>query len=320
MLKRQPPRPHFHLSSDGVPALKRVGFWEAHLASIGFGGEITPHPDHPFHAQARGRAFGNGSILTFERSPCAYERRERHCLSDQGQSFALMLMLKGSAELTQYGRRAQLRPGDCCLIHAGAPLSGSNHEIRIAALIYDRDIAARWLPDPAAVCAIPLPQNTPWGRALSAAMTALTFDPSDSLPMPEDVVIEQVNCLLALAAAPAPSFGGTYRDSLFHRMRQILRQHAVDLTFGPAACAELCGISLRTLHMTFASQGTSFCRELKGIRLNLARAYLEDPKFRRKTVAEIAAMCGYAHASHFVTSFGKAFGTSPMKYRKSIGS
>ncbi|WP_337997491.1 helix-turn-helix domain-containing protein [Oleispirillum naphthae] len=296
-----------------------MGFWEEHLASLGFGGEITPHQGHAFHAQTRGRAFGHGSILVFERTPCAYERRDKHCLGDLSKSFALMLVLKGTGALEQYGRRVTLGPGDCCLIHAGAPLSGMNHEIRVAALIYDKEVAARWLPDATAICGITLPQNTPWGRTLSAAMAALSLDTAANLPMPEDMVIEQINCLLTLAASPAPSFGGTYRESLLHRLRQILRQHAADLTFGPAACAEICGISLRTLHMTFASQGTSFCRELRGIRLNMARAYLEDPKFGRKTIAEIAGLCGYAHASHFVTSFGKAFGASPMKYRKNAG-
>ncbi|MGE4529614.1 MAG: helix-turn-helix domain-containing protein [Rhodospirillaceae bacterium] len=48
----------------------------------------------------------------------------------------------------------------------------------------------------------------------------------------------------------------------------------------------------------------------------MARDYLEDPKFARKTIAEIAGLCGYAHASHFTTSFGRAVGMSPAKYRK----
>jgi len=316
MLKRLGQCPRFYLCTDDIPASQRVGFWEKHLATLGFGGTITPHDGHAFRAQASGRPFGRGCVLVFERTDCAYQRSDTHCLSDLGKSFALLLLLRGSVTVEQYGRHATLSPGDCCLINAAMPLSGENRDARIAALIYDRDVVARWLPNAQAVCGIALSQGSPWGKALSAAMTALSLDVPSSLPMPADVVIEQINCLLTLAANPGLSDSGTYRESLLRRLRQTLRQNAADPTFGPTVCADLCGISLRTLHMTFASQGSSFCRELKGIRLQLARSYLEDAKFARKTIAEIAALCGYAHASHFTTTFGKSFGMSPSKYRK----
>jgi len=304
------------LSSDNLPGCSRVRLWEEHLATLGFGGLITPRRNHAFQAQASGQAFGDNLVITFERTASTYQRREIDCRADLGKSLALMVLLEGAATVEQYGRRTSLSPGDCCLLHAGAPFCAENDDCQAIALLYDREIAAHWLPDPKSVCAVPLSHDTPWGHALSTALVALAADSPPTLAVPPDAVVNQINCLLALSAALPPRATGTYRASVFLRVYQILRLHARTPGFGPVECADLCGISLRSLHTAFAHRDTTFGRELKIIRLQTAQNYLGDAKFDGKTIAEIAAMCGFTHTSHFITCFGKAFGISPSKYRK----
>lgn len=48
-------------------------------------------------------------------------------------------------------------------------------------------------------------------------------------------------------------------------------------------------------------------------KMQLAEQYLRDTK---KTIAEIALLCGYEHTSHFCTAFKRRFGISPLKMRE----
>ncbi|WP_303012729.1 helix-turn-helix transcriptional regulator [uncultured Bacteroides sp.] len=52
---------------------------------------------------------------------------------------------------------------------------------------------------------------------------------------------------------------------------------------------------------------------LFGIRMEKASAFLSDTD---KSIAEIAALTGYEHASHFCTAFRRQHGISPLEYRR----
>ena len=76
------------------------------------------------------------------------------------------------------------------------------------------------------------------------------------------------------------------------------------------------GTSARSLARRLAEEGTSFREIVDQTRLQLARLYLERGPHGTK---EIAAMLGYKDASTFYHAFRRWTGTTPARFRNTIG-
>ena len=80
-----------------------------------------------------------------------------------------------------------------------------------------------------------------------------------------------------------------------------------------ADVARAAGISESLLYRLFRREGSTPVGYLRSVRLqNAKRLLLESPK---KTVAEIAALCGFDSAAYFCKVFHAAERTTPKKYR-----
>ncbi|MGJ8672908.1 MAG: helix-turn-helix domain-containing protein [Rubritalea sp.] len=76
--------------------------------------------------------------------------------------------------------------------------------------------------------------------------------------------------------------------------------------------ADLIGISLRSLHRTLSSHGTSYQRILDTVRLTKATSLLEDTD---SSIADISVDLGFSGANNFIRSFKKTNGMTPGAYR-----
>lgn len=78
--------------------------------------------------------------------------------------------------------------------------------------------------------------------------------------------------------------------------------------------AEKVGTSRATLDRLFASEiGHSMHSEVLRMRLARSKLLLAEGK---KSVAEIAAQCGFCNSGHFISVFRKSLGTTPAKWRQ----
>ncbi len=83
--------------------------------------------------------------------------------------------------------------------------------------------------------------------------------------------------------------------------------------------AESIGMSGRHLHRLFLQHvGKSVHDYLLDLRLEHARQLLMEQN-RNYLIKEIASRCGFSSPAYFVSSFGKAFGVSPLSYRAKRG-
>lgn len=71
-------------------------------------------------------------------------------------------------------------------------------------------------------------------------------------------------------------------------------------------------LSLRSLQRRLADEGSSFEQVLLRTREDLARGYLQDPRY---SIGEIAYLLGYADASCFTRAFRRWTGSSPSRFR-----
>ena len=75
-------------------------------------------------------------------------------------------------------------------------------------------------------------------------------------------------------------------------------------------------MSVRQLYKVFAAADVSLEQWLIEIRLAAARAYLDSPAGRRRTIAAVAHAHGFADASHFSRRFKAAYGLTPHDYQR----
>jgi AraC-like DNA-binding protein len=76
-------------------------------------------------------------------------------------------------------------------------------------------------------------------------------------------------------------------------------------------------MSRRTLQRKLRDEGTSYARELDGVRRELAERFIRD---RSLTLSEITYLLGFAEISSFSRSFKRWTGIAPSAYRHRIES
>lgn len=74
-------------------------------------------------------------------------------------------------------------------------------------------------------------------------------------------------------------------------------------------------VSPRHLQRLFAQEGTSFSDVLRQARVARARALLENPSNRNRTILSIALECGFPEASALNRAFRQEFGLTPSDVR-----
>jgi len=107
---------------------------------------------------------------------------------------------------------------------------------------------------------------------------------------------------------------------MLRRIHETLRERLYDPSLDPETVATAYGISKRYLHLLFADAGTSFSATLIALRLEKAKSLLDDPRFARTGIAEIAWRCGFVEPSHFARRFRARYGEAPAAYRKTLHS
>lgn len=104
-------------------------------------------------------------------------------------------------------------------------------------------------------------------------------------------------------------------QSLAERVRQCLVERLRDGEPEQREIARVLGLHERTLQRRLRTEQTTFAQLLDGVRSELARMYLGDP---RLAVFEIAYLLGFSEPSAFQRAFRRWTGQSPRDFRKAL--
>lgn len=81
--------------------------------------------------------------------------------------------------------------------------------------------------------------------------------------------------------------------------------------------AQVLGISPARLTSSLKQQDTTLAREIKRLRIDVAKEMFSDPAHN---VASVAEALGYTDQSHFARFFRSQTGLSPREYRRTVKS
>jgi AraC-like DNA-binding protein len=99
------------------------------------------------------------------------------------------------------------------------------------------------------------------------------------------------------------------------RAERYIDRHLRDPSLDPNAIAKGLGVSLRTLHRTFAESDESVMAYVRRRRLDHARIEMTTQD-SSVTITYLAARWQFADAAHFSRAFRQRFGLTPTQYRK----
>jgi AraC-like DNA-binding protein len=235
--------------------------------------------------------------------------------------FRVLLQLSGAAVLKQAGREVVLCAGDWALYAADRPYSLTNLERCEQRLVI-------------------LPRSELWGGKLDLhALTVRRFGSRDrsskQLVQVLDSAFEIASVhgreaaaeLAAVAVhlsrlALLENAGGRVEPSELKRQRvkDYIERNLRDPTLSVASIATSLNCSKRYLHKLFADgDATTISQFILDCRLERCHAALDhlDARFGT-TIAELAYSFGFKSLSHFGKAYGKRYGMTPSKARRTV--
>ncbi|MGE3989070.1 helix-turn-helix domain-containing protein [Pseudorhodoplanes sp.] len=273
-----------------------------------------------FAAQLTKFQFGPIDLNFVDTDPQEVWRTRAAIARSRENFFYLLYMHGGHMRVAQGDREAVIAPGNCLLVNSREPyrfsLPDRNHCLSVQ--IPQRWLRT-WLPHADDATIITLADHSPWGATLASALGNLRRDSLDRIALPFGVVADQIGAMLALATGkhePMTPQGA----SLLRRLTRTIAEQSSDPAIDPASIAAAHGISKRYLHLVLAQGGLSFGAVLIETRLNRAKALLEDRRFARIPIADIAWRSGFSNPSHFARRFRQRFGSAPGYFRRTLRS
>ncbi len=114
------------------------------------------------------------------------------------------------------------------------------------------------------------------------------------------------------SAKPIASARQNEEVTVVAALRSVLRDKLDETDLGPEVVAGLLGIQPERFLKALQQQGTTLPREIKRLRVDVAKEHLRDDKM---TIAEIGLLLGYSDKSHFTRFFRGQTGMTPTKFR-----
>jgi AraC-like DNA-binding protein len=142
-----------------------------------------------------------------------------------------------------------------------------------------------------------------------------TDEGEDSTASPADSYMQLAvyDLVGALFAPSDPWVGSRHSDTLFTRIRRIIKNGFADPNFGRNEVAAETGISLRYLQQLFTQRGSTCSDFIYALRLDHPARLVN----RRASVgtnqplSEVAYACGFRDYTHFARKFRHRFGHPP---------
>ena len=315
MRERLQPVPARHWSTDEVPD-RPFSYWVDTVCDRFLELDIDSPVREHFRARLDQTDLGPASASWLS-ADAQRVRRTRTKIARSHPSFLLMQLRAGRVQIRQAGCITPLRPGECVLLDGSQPYEAEFPEPTRSCVLQLSDQWLRtWVSCPERLVPRPF-GGTGWSAALCAAVASLDIHSCDHLALPRGEVADHIAGLLKLALGPELQ-DTIDSQHLRQRLMRTVRDGLADPGLSPATVAAQHGISVRTLHYTFAATGTTFIAELMRARLLRAREMLGDPRTRDLAVVEVAARCGFTDPSHFARRFRRQFAVAPLEFRRAV--
>ena len=300
-------------STHLLPAADRIDAWQWNAQQI-CGDCRIRLPKSMFHGSIEIRHVAGLRLTRFSSSPLAFWKWPFEAITAENRSCIVITQIGGVRRYLQNGSEVLLKPGDSTVIDTGHPWSSSCDTDCVR--LYLR--VPRWMmEDRLRTREVPIAQRIS-GTGLGATLSHLSQSLYEEAELMKEG--ERAAALDTYFEILAACLGGRQNTGLHGRelggsILRFIDARITEPTLGPAEVASAVGISVRHLHRVLSATGNTMGDYIRGRRLERCRSDLANPRFREKSITEIAFFWGFSDAAHFSHSFRKRFGVSPRFFR-----
>lgn len=301
-------------STDGLTPRSRFDAWAETLDDL-CGMKAQASGTNGFRASLSGRAKGPLLSLSVNADGYCAARGPNDIARKPWDGYWIYREASAGMRIVYAGREFVIAQGDLIVGDADVPFESTP----MARCTHQVSMVPRALLDPHLPRSrYPLLTQLS-GRNGVATLAATYFDTLvrelDTIPdLSIGPVLDTLCRLIGVAAGvPSEEQPDAVQAGRFAAAVRYIDQHLTDPDLSPALVAGTLGISVRTLHMAFEPEGTSFTRHVLRRRLEECRSALVANPAR--PVIDIAFAWGFGSLSGFYRAFQTAFGMSPSDLR-----
>lgn len=279
----------------------RIRMWEDHNARSLIALRCRTIASPRFDATEFNTDIDDIGIARVLGTPHVVERSRDVISRHPCEAVACYLAIKGAASFRHSGDTTTLRPGQLLVCDADRPFvrgfSRGLEElvIRIPRQVFTHDVSSRSLRSEV-VC--DLRTEDVRGRTL-ARLVGGALRPQSTEPLGRDLLLAMLGSIL----------GGPCRDVSavhFATASTVIHERLADPDLDVSTIATAIGLSPRHLSRVFASAGVSVPQYVLAHRLERAHTVLSGGTDR--SIARVAAECGFRSVSHFSRTFREHYG------------
>lgn len=245
-------------------------------------------------------------------------RTARLAADSPSDDLMLSIQLASAGRISQHGRDAMLTPGAAVLYETNRPYEIDHRQPGQHQLIAKVNRSALGLPDHAITraCGQLLSSEQPRLRLFTSYASTL-YEEAENLSTSEsyEMATFALELLATLLRTEASTASPSQTKDLLATLQCFVRANLGSPNLSVETLAEQHHVSVRTVYNAFAPAGVSPAAYIRKARLKKAAALLTGPQGRERTVASIAAECGYTDPTTFTRAFRREYGTAPAQHQ-----
>jgi AraC family transcriptional regulator, positive regulator of tynA and feaB len=305
-------------STQNVPPAAQLDYWVGAICEAFLEMDCSPAQmgTSGFDGALASLLVGDLRLNQVLASPSKVVRSAAAVARSQAQPFYLITDLHQQWRIRQGGIAIDLRPKDLVLVDSSREYEFDfPGDVKNMSIEIPRRWLAPWLVEIETAHPRLILHDRDWGQSLSALCGQFANDPLLSLGYPAQLLTDQIGATLgACLDGVRPS--STLKKEAVRTAVELIKQRLSEADVTASDIAHHMGISARTLHRCFASEGIAFAQIQRDLRMKYAAQILAQKRFCYLDMAAVGRRCGINDASNFVREFHRSFGCTPARWRK----
>lgn len=307
----------FTLPADAGP--DRQDVWESFISTTHVDMSVRldePDSGREFQGAIRRRWLNDLALVDCECDPCSGTRSRSRVAASTADYVAILFNRAGVEFVSQGEQQKEMRPGDAVVWDTRSSIRFAVRERLVKrTLLIPRTALAEVGGRSWDLAGIALNESSPALRLLRGYLDLLAATVESMAPAEVAAARNATLELFVGAVRPMIDAGApvSAAPALRAQIESWVNQNLLDSDITPTAIAVAHGVSVRTVHRVFESDGESLSAYVRTRRL--ARACQELTGQRSMPISTIGRRLGFTDSSHFTRAFKARYGVSPRDYR-----
>lgn len=272
-----------------------------------------------FRATASGYTWRKADFFVSESDPVSGGRTRRNVEADGLDSLSVGLVIEGRRDAVQDGdERISTGPGSMFIYDGSKPSTVAWNRHKVVYLVARRNAVREALggePGPVSLLTRRL-ERSPIGKVLRDHMMSMARNMKLANRLEQAFLLSQAAemAVQAIASSDAHDPLSEQSAALMAAATAYIEQHLGEPSLSSSRVARALGCSRSTLYRLFSSHETGVAGYIRDLRLDRARALIENGP-AHVPVMDIALQCGIYDTANFSRQFRRRFGVPPSELR-----